>query len=142
VADRPLSGLAVRYRGVKPKEERMEHSQFFTPLIISALLQSYAYAEETREIWECNTGTYYSEKSEHNLWLVKGSKQSYVKFYKTRISASYYLHGLNRRWDWEQGNFSVRLNPENRALYFDFSGVKSGESVNSKSQFACKKIQG
>lgn len=110
--------------------------------IFFAFLPLSAFAGDDREIWECNTGEYYSEKAEHNLWLVKGSQQNYVKFYDTRIPATYYLHGLDRRWDWGEGNFSIRLNPDNRAWYFDFNGLEPGETAQSKSKFTCKKIQG
>jgi len=110
--------------------------------IIAALFPTNAFSEDDKEIWECNTGPFYSEKKEHNLWLVKGSDSTYVKFYDTRIPAHYYLHGLDRRWDWEGGNFSIRLSPDDKAWYYDFSNAKEGESVSSDSIFTCKKIQG
>lgn len=111
-------------------------------LFLSTVFSSQIHAEDKRIIWECNTGSYYIQKKEHNLWLVEDGLKSYVKFYDSRITARYYLHGLERRWDWEGGNFSVRLKPDNKALYFDFSGVEAGEIITSKSEFGCKKIRG
>lgn len=111
-------------------------------LTVGAVLPSLVYAEDDRQIWECNSGSYYSEKSEHNLWLVKEDQKAYVKFYDSRIAASYYLYGLERRWDWDGGNFSIRLKPDNQALYFDFNSVEPGETTSSKNTFGCKKIKG
>lgn len=132
-------GLKIRNR-----RQRKKHIFlcFVTLTACAVFPSSHVYAEDDRQIWECNSGTSYYEKAEHNLWLVKGSQESYVKFYDSRIPAKYYLYGLERRWDWESGKFSVRLTPDNTALYFDFNSVKPGESTNAKSFFTCKKIQG
>ena len=111
-------------------------------LLLSIAFSSQALAEDNRKIWECNNGGYYSQKAEHNLWLVEDGKGSYVKFHESRIAATYYMHGLERRWDWQGGNFSVRLKPGNEALYYDFSAVEAGETTTPKSQFGCKQIQG
>lgn len=111
-------------------------------LFIGMAFSSQTHAEDNRKIWECNNGSYYIQKTEHNLWLVEDGKDSYVKFYESRIEATYYMHGLDRRWDWEGGTFSVRLKPNNTALYFDFSAVEDGESTTAKSLFGCKQIQG
>jgi hypothetical protein len=111
-------------------------------IFLPTLLFYQVYAEDTRKIWECNSGDYYIKSAEHNLWLVEDESKSYVKFYDSRITARYYLYGLERRWDWEDGNFSVRLKPDNIALYFDFNGVEEGKTTSAKSHFGCKQIQG
>ena len=117
---------------------------FFSTFMVTSLVfaSSRIYAEGDRQVWECNSGITYYEKGEHNLWLVKGADKSYVKLYDSRIPANYYLYGLERRWDWENGKFSVRLSPDNKALYFDFTNIEPGESTDAASRFACKKIQG
>lgn len=109
-------------------------------LIAGIAMSPIAFAEDETQIWGCNTGIFYfDDDDEHILWLVKGTQDSYVKFYDERIPATYYLYGLERRWDWEDGNFSIRLKPNNTALYFDFNSVGPGETTTALSQFSCGK---
>jgi len=97
--------------------------------------------DESKEIiWSCikNSG------KENSLWLAEGGDKSYIKVFGGRIKAYYTMEGLRKRWSWGSDrvsygyDYSVTLNSDGRADYYDFDMAKGG-IAKSSATYKCSK---
>ncbi len=112
-------------------------------LVISALLVISAGAEagEAKKIiWSCKEEPY---GSENILWLVEWGENSYIKVFDERISASYSMDGLDKRWDWgleaDGYDYAITLGPDRIANHYDFSIADVAETRTPCEHYKCTK---
>lgn len=93
-------------------------------------------------IWGCQAGIRRYSSRPDRLWLIADGENSFIRFMDDRYEAQYKAQGLLRRWDWgtdEDGRtpYAVVLQPDDHAIYYDFSSVDPGESKKGDDVFTC-----
>jgi len=98
-------------------------------------------ANDSQAVWSCN-GPYSDENAV--LWLVEAGENSFVKVFDEVIPAQYMMQGLEKRWDWGWSDqrhafrYSVLLEPNLMATYFDF-GLSSDGKASGSASYQCSK---
>lgn len=92
-----------------------------------------------KQTWFCSTnalGPAFAKKID--LMLVKDGEKSYLDYGGDQIQASYDLRGFDRRWDWgdSENSYGVILIGD-EAGYYDFSGLKKGETTEAQMMYKC-----
>jgi hypothetical protein len=107
--------------------------------IISAFLvfgSSLCLAEtDSKQVWACAV----EGSAEEDLFLVAWGARSYIKLYDTRVWGNQYQDGTDLRWDFGESRnkhyqFSVMLNTEGHADYYDFNSEDSGSRPSYRYQ--------
>ena len=111
-----------------------------------ALLKEQAGARVTagRQTWACHSledeirKEVYGENPETRLTLTAAGDTGAVYVSSVRWLASHSVQGVKRRWDFGPGGvYSITLDPDGRAAYFDFTG-REGERINAERIYQCQ----
>ena len=94
--------------------------------------------------WSCFDYFAYQYRDKYSypkrlLTLVKTSEDSgkvYVAGDAWR--AAYHVQGVNRRWDFGGGVYTILLAPDGTARYYDFTG-REGERIKPEQIYQCQK---
>jgi hypothetical protein len=112
---------------------------FIVAICGSALAQENSNPKGISEYWECGKSSY-----EPTLLIayVRGKNKGGVNVIGTGEpqSATYYLEGLNRRWDFgplvgKSRRFSLIIEPDGSGYYVDFV---NGEPTKPSQVYRCK----
>jgi hypothetical protein len=95
--------------------------------------------------WQC-TDNEYTSKVLVELGYFNGEEYSDIGFIlydgtNTGDETNYRRNGLDHRWDWgdEDSNFSFVIQTDGTGLYYDFTGVPTGEKISAKDVYHCWK---
>ncbi len=97
------------------------------------------------ESWQC-TDNEYTSKVLMELGFFKDPSYSDIGFIlydgtNTGDETDYRRNGLDHRWNWgvNESNFSFVIQTDGTGLYYDFTGVPTGEKISAKDVYHCRK---
>ena len=111
-------------------------------VLIFILLAGAANAET----FECQTGAFWLDGYEIIVvaTINEDGETGTIKVAGVIHQTAYRVEGFDRRWSFgsqDDGNFDYVfiLQPDGTGIYYDFSSVEVGESVEGSQIFVCKK---
>ena len=135
-----MTGCALTSAIVRMGDENIEEDESKV-IIKEDESKEITWEDESNQIiWSCikNSG------KENSLWLVEWGDKSYIRVFDGRIDAHYSMEGIRKRWSWGSNrafygyDYSVTLNSDGRADYFDFDMAKGG-IAKSSATYKCSK---
>ncbi len=110
---------------------------------IVAVTVGFASAEEDIERWNCFESPFAQDavlvRLERGPIDGDGTGVGSVSAASFTHAAAFYVAGIDRRWDFgDEFNYSMVVEPDGTAYYYDFTNVEDGGTTSADQIFYCE----
>ena len=112
-------------------------------LVAVASVASSVLHAQVSETWQCFN--FFDSDRDNVLFEVFGAMPAGEQYGLGIVSiggfvqgATFYIDGLDRRWDFGDNVYSFIITPDGTGTYFDFSNVEEGESTEPSEAYKCE----